>query len=85
MLKTYAHFNIFALFLAKESVCSSVCNSIDGISTYLSHILNTYILSFFFAKMYEYKCLSGDSILESVTSEEANKCAKWKNMLGLQK
>ena len=24
-----------------------------------------------------YKCLSGCSILESVTSEEANKCAKW--------
>ena len=83
MLKTYALFNIFAFFLAKEYVCSSVCNSIDGISTYLSHILNTYIL--FFAKMYGYKCLSGGSILESVTSEEANKCAKWKNMLGLQK
>jgi hypothetical protein len=35
--------------------------------------------------MYGYKCLSGGFILESVTSEEANKCAKWKNMLGLQK
>ena len=84
MLKTNALFNIFALFLAKESVCSSVCNSIDGISTYLTHILNTYIL-FLQKCMYGYKCLSGGSILESVTSEKANNCAQWKKILGLQR